>query len=357
MLTSQFRPEGLPLLIGSLPVRDHEEAARLVFDHTPEIPLWVQLPAYPEEGMIAQFMPGLPGLTAEGDKSFIHTEREGFDEALVAFYEEYMAVLEGGTDIDNSRFALTPDMARGFFTFMDYIRAAASEPVALKGQITGPVTFTTAVKEQQGRAIFYDEQLRDAAVKLLALKARWQVRQLARFNRPVIIFLDEPALAGFGSSEFISISKAEVTACLNEVIEAVHAEGGLTGIHVCANTEWDLIIDTDVDIVNFDAYSYFDKFILYPDPIRKFLEAGRLIAWGIVPTGNAEDIDRETPESLVAMWEEQAAQIGTLGVDRATLLAQSFITPSCGTGSLSPEHATRVLWLTRTVSDRIRNKS
>jgi methionine synthase II (cobalamin-independent) len=347
-----FRPGGLPVLIGSLPLDDHEAAARLVFRHTPEIPLWVQLPVFPKEGMIAQFMPGLPGLATVEGRTCIDTSAGNFAADLAAFYEDYLAVTDGGATLDGSRFALTPDMARGFYVFMDHVAALKTPPVALKGQVTGPITFTTAVKDQAGRAVFYDESVRDAAVKLLAENARWQIRQLSRFGRPVILFIDEPALAGFGSSEFISISKADVAAALGEVIDAVHAEGGLAGIHVCANTEWDLIIDTPIDIVNFDAYTYFDRFILYGEAVRRFLEAGRIIAWGIVPTSEA--VANETGDALAARWEDQAAQVRKLGFDRERILSQTLITPSCGTGSLSREHAVRVLDLTRTVSRRIR---
>jgi hypothetical protein len=129
----------------------------------------------------------------------------------------------------------------------------------VKGQVTGPITFCTGVKDQDGRAIFYNEGLRDAAVKLLALNARWQIRTLSGPQRPVIVFIDEPALAGFGSSEMISISKEEILACLTEVVDAIHADGGLAGIHVCANTDWSLVLESGADIVNFDAYAYFDR--------------------------------------------------------------------------------------------------
>lgn len=340
------------MLIGSLPLDDHDEAARLVFSHTPEIPLWVQLPVYPHEGMIDQFMPGMPGLATVDGRSCIDASSEDFSTALAEFYEAYLAVAEDGADLDQSRFALTPDIARGFYTFMDHVAALNTPPAALKGQVTGPITFTTAVKDQNGRSIFYDEQLRDAAVKRLAMNARWQVKQLSRFGRPVILFIDEPALAGFGSSEFISISKADVTDAVGEVADAIHAEGGLAGIHVCANTEWDLMIDTSVDIINFDAYSYFDRFILYENAVRQFLEDGRIIAWGIVPTSEA--IADETEDSLVSRWEDQAAQVQALGFDRERVLSQTLITPSCGTGSLSRDHAVRVLDLTRAVSKRLR---
>jgi len=86
------------------------------------------------------------------------------------------------------------------------------------------------------------------------------------------------------------------------------------------------------------------------------MNSGRILAWGIVPTSNAEDIDRETTDSLVSKWEDKAGQIELLGIDRSQILAQSLITPSCGTGSLNIEHAIKVLDLTKEVSKRLRNK-
>ena len=169
-----------------------------------------------------------------------------------------------------------------------------------------------------------------------------------------MLFFDEPALAGFGSSAYISVSHDDVARCFEEVIDAVHSEGGLAGIHVCANADWSVILESAVDIVSFDAYSYFDRFILYPDLIKEFVKSGRILAWGIIPTGNPEDIEKETADSLVADWKAKAGQVEALGFDLPEILAQSLITPSCGTGSLSLEHAIRVMELTREVSHRIR---
>ncbi len=171
-----------------------------------------------------------------------------------------------------------------------------------------------------------------------------------------MIFFDEPAIAGFGSSAFISISRDEILQCFEETFEAVHSEGGLVGIHVCANADWSLVLESSADIVSFDAYSFFDRFILYPEQIKRVMDSGRILAWGIVPTSNAEDIDKETTDSLISKWEDKATQIELLGIDRSQILAQSLITPSCGTGSLNIEHAIKVLDLTKEVSQRLRNK-
>ena len=335
MAVKRFRADALPVLIGSLPVDDHAAASRLVFEHTPSIPLWAQLPVYPQERMVPQFAPGMPGLAFRAGTPFVDTSAERFEGELLEFYEEHMAVAEGRLEMDLSRFAFTPETARGFFVFMDRVGELAVPPVAVKGQVTGPITFCTGIADEERRAIFYNDQVRDAAVKLLAMKAGWQTRRLGSLGTTVIVFVDEPALAGFGSSEHIGMSREAVSACFEEVVAAVHSEGGLAGVHVCANTDWSLVLDSSVDIVNFDAYAYFDRFILYEPALRSFLESGRYLAWGIVPTQNVEDIDRESADSLVARWEAAAARIIALGFDRATLLAQSLITPSCGTGSLS----------------------
>ena len=189
-MIKNFKPNGLPVLIGSLPMDNHNEAAKLVFQYTPEIPLWVQLPAYKEEGMIAQFLPGFPGLTTEKDKDFIDLTNSRFNNELLAFYEEYMAVEGGEIDLDSSRFVLKTDTARGFFTFMECLQALSDPPAAAKGQITGPITFGLGLTDQNGKAIFYDEQLKDVAVKLLAQKAKWHVRELSEFVIQTIIYLN-----------------------------------------------------------------------------------------------------------------------------------------------------------------------
>jgi methionine synthase II (cobalamin-independent) len=211
------------------------------------------------------------------------------------------------------------------------------------------------LQDHEKRAIFYHDALRDAAVKLLALKAAWQVKKLSAFGVPVIMFIDEPALAGYGSSEFISISREEIMACLQEVTDAVHAQGAMAGVHVCANTDWSLLLESELDIINFDAYGYFEKFILYADQLKRYLASGRYLAWGLVPTLLAEQIEAATVDSLWRDWTAKLEQLSALGLDPSIVKAQSFITPSCGTGSLTPELSREVLVLTEGLSKRVRD--
>ena len=351
-----FQPECLPILIGSMPLGDHQDATDMVLQATPAIPVWPQLPVYPKEGMVPQFAPGMPALEEDEDRIYVDLSGDKFQSELAAFYEEYLLVSENPDALAGTRFVLGTAEAGGFHVLKKKVVAMTPPPLAVKGQVTGPITFGLGLKDHQRRAVFYDLNARDAAIKLLALKAVFQVRAFRDLDCPVIVFLDEPALAGYGSSEMISISAEEIAASLNEIVDAIHAEEGLAGIHVCANTDWGMVLSTRIDIVNFDTFSYFDRFLLYGESVKQFIAKGGIIAWGLVPTGSAEALDAASVPSLVERWDRQCSQLVALGVDRDRLMAQSLISPSCGVGSLTLEQAKKVLALTRDVSARIRNR-
>ena len=153
----------------------------------------------------------------------------------------------------------------------------------LKGQVTGPFTLGTNLLDQDRRCCYYDEQLRDVVVKSVAMKALWQLSRLSTFNLPAMIFLDEPALLGYGSQTFLTISREDVIHDINEVVAAIHGKGALAGVHCEANTDWSLLMDTELDILNFDAYDHRDSIGLYPTELGAFLERGGILSWAWFP--------------------------------------------------------------------------
>jgi hypothetical protein len=347
-----FHANCRPILIGSLPLLDHEQAMQLILEHTPEIPLWPQLPKKPREGMIRQFLTGFPGLVDEGDRYWINTGSQGFAEEMAAFYEDYMRAEGDSECLQDSRFALGMDSAPGFFTMQNFLQKGQSSHLTVKGQVTGPVTTGIGVKDQHGNSIFYDDNLRDMLVKLLSMKGRWQVAALQKFTgeMPPIVFIDEPGLVSFGSSGFGGISREMVSEAVAEVIATIKQAGGLAGVHICANGDWGPALSSAADIISFDAYFYFDNFILYKEQLVSFLSRGGILAWGIVPTGDPLVLARESTDSLFRKWKKQLEVLTTFGFSKKQLTKQTFIAPSCGTGSLIPELALKVLSMTSELS-------
>ncbi len=352
----KWQPLAAPTLVGSMPHKDRNKAIELTLRAVPEVPVWPQLAAYHAEQMMIQYLEGLPGIRDEAGRLFCQTDGPGFAQELYDFYEAYLEVEAGRGDLDTSRFGLGPETGRTFVQFIDTLRQTPTSFQALKGQVVGPFTLLTTLKDQADQALIYHQEMQDVVVKHLALKAKWQINQLKAFGRPVIVFLDEPALAGFGSSAFIAISEELVQRLLGEVAEAIHQVGAMAGIHVCANTDWNLVFKSGVEVVNFDAYNYFDKFLLYQNALQEFLEKGHIVAWGMVPTNDPEVIAGESSENLASLWLERIQELVKPPLSLSGILSQSLFTPSCGCGSLSEESAERVLQLTGELSRLLRNQ-
>ncbi len=214
-----------------------------------------------------------------------------------------------------------------------------------KGQVTGPVSLGLSVTDQDRYAILYHDLLGDVVVKMLAMNARWQVRQLRAVRPQVLIFVDEPYLVSFGSA-YVSLERDAVIAMLNEVFAAIHSEGALAGVHCCGNTDWSLLLDTSVDVLNLDAFGYLEALSLYPAELRAFLDRGGIIAWGIVP--NNETIHNLSAGDLAERLWDGLRQLGERAAARGVhiapedLLERGLLTPSCGLGTASPEVADQV---------------
>ena len=357
-VADMFKPGCLPILIGSLPIKDHDEAVRIILAHTPEIPLWPQLPKLPGEGMVRQFLSGFPGLREADNRFWVDTESDSFTEEMAAFYQEYMEVIENPALLKKSRFGLQNDTAKGFYAFTDILKNENHLFTTLKGQVTGPMTTGLGVMNQYNRSIFFDDNLRDMLIKLLALKGRWQVNELKNLTPPhipPIIFIDEPGIVSFGSSAFIGVSREMVSDAVAEVITGIQEDGGLAGVHICANGDWEPVLSSRTDIISFDAYFYFDNFILFKKELIDFLSRGGLLAWGIIPTGDPLVLEKVTSSELFTKWKDQLELLSTFGFSRKQLMEQTFIAPSCGTGSLPPELAIKVLKLTGEVAVEAQN--
>ena len=268
-----FQPQCLATAIGSLPHRNPEDAVRVVLASIPDAPIWPQLPASGmNEQMEVQYSEGMPRSVIDREKERLYIDTSGdYSMELATFYENFLM-----ENLDY--FAISPEFSRGIYAMEAALQAAGGTRPFVKVQTTGPISFGLTIVDENKRAIYYNPEFIDTVVKALAMKCRWQIRKFRPFaSENVICFIDEPILSAFGSSTYVSVSRDDVVAKLNEVVEAIHAEGALAGVHCCGNTEWPILIDAGVDIVNFDAFDFGDTIALYPGPIKAHLASAA--AW------------------------------------------------------------------------------
>ena len=313
--------------IGSLPHTDPEEACRLVLQ-TFDIPFWPQLPALSfRESMIPQYAEDMPFLQIDEEREKVWVERDDGD-VLAKFYE---------TCSDDWESPVSERSAKGLYTFLKKIEN--SHFPFLKGHVTGPLTFTLGLRDEKGKCVYYDEELREISLLLLKAKIRWQIKVLNPFADRVVIFIDEPILSALGSTAYIGVDTTEALRLLKETVESVKLAGGVSGIHCCGKADWPLVINSGADIISFDAYDYMGTIALYPAEFSGFLKKGGYLALGIVPT--TEVIRDENIGSIQKRFNNSLDQLSN-SLPRDLLLSQIVLTPSCGTGSRSIEETIKI---------------
>ncbi len=323
--------------IGSLPHSDPEEACEIIFDSV-DIPFWPQLPHRNFlELMVPQYSEGFPFVKIEGEN--IHVEKAQ-EQAVSSFYEA----------IANKRgFPISKEYAAGLHAFLDILKERNQKYGAVKGHITGPLTFTLSLTDEQKRPMFFDEELRELALELLKGKVSWQIEQLQPYAEKVLIFIDEPILSALGSSAYVGVNTDEASRLLQGVVKHIKDSGGIAGIHCCGKADWPLVLSSGIDVFSFDAYFFWDTLGIYPEEIKTFINNNGFIAWGVVPTTNA--IREATFEGLREQLERGLSSLEKIGIPGDRLRKQVLLTPSCGTGSMETNDALRVFSLLKDLRD------
>jgi len=320
--------------IGSFPFTDINEAVDVIFSSCREIPFWPQLPRRaPTENMYIAFLESVPSVVMdeESGSAFVDTTKT---EGIEQFYENY-----SGKALD--AFAISSKMAPGFYRFLERLQDIRKDVKFIKCQLTGPFSMGLGLKDEQEKPIIYNHGFFDIILKALHMKAQWMIKTIKASypEKDIIIFFDEPYMVSFGSA-YVSIPKENVIAIFNEVASGLDAK---RGVHCCGNTDWSVLLNADLDIINYDAYNYLDTIFYYKDDLARFLAKGGWISPGLVPSSkevlaaSAKDI-----EALKTKFFDAMAGIGAAIKDRDIL-----VTPSCGLGSLTAEEARRAMELLR----------
>ena len=348
----------LSTAIGSMPYDDPKHAVEVSLAQL-DVPIWPQLGAFGlKEQMEIQYCEGIPCAVIDEQKGRMYFDTAcDYSDAFAEFYEAYMMAMdpdEGNGDC--SSMAISEEFSKGIYVLERELEARGGEKLPwLKVQTTGPCSFALSIVDEAKRAIYYNEEFRDVIVKALAMKCRWQIQKFKKYAENIICFIDEPILSAFGSSTYVSVKREDVVALLQEVIEAIHMDGAYAGIHCCGNTEWSILTDAGVDMVNFDAFEFGHTISMYPADMKAHMEAGRMLAWGIIPTSSK--VMDQTVESLTAVLEKNMDILSeATGLSKETIAEQALITPSCGTGSLSVEEADKVFDLVKKVSSAMKEK-
>lgn len=328
--------------MGILPHREIAPALRVAMGV--DIPFWPQLPRLNFfEDMYVQASERFPGIVLDPEQGEITFDTNRFYAEL----EGALPRMEG-----DDFFRMSPEFSATYHAFMEQ---DLSRHPAIRGQLEGPVSFGLKVLDENRRPVIFNDEVRPFLFDFMARKASVQLRELKEKNPRAFMFIDEPGLQYLFSSVAgytNDMAKRDFEGFFNQIEHP-------RGIHLCGNPDWDFMLNLDIDILSFNAYNAGEVFVFYRESIRRFLDRGGIIGWGLVPA-NHEEFRRESREGLVHHIEKLWRELVKQGFDLEEILHRSILMPAtCALlnpdGAATVEDAYRWLGgLSRTLREKYR---
>lgn len=277
-----------------------------------DIPFWPQLPnlSYFED-MYVQASENFPGIVLDLDQRKLSFSMD-------RFMEEFEAA--AANEDQDDFYDISPGYSEVYHRFLDLDLSARP---AIRGQMEGPVSFGFNVADQDDRPILFDDTIRPYLFEFLARRINVQLDRLLRRNPNAFMFVDEPGL----QFVFSAMSGYDSVQAKTDLATFLSMAKRPRGIHLCGNPDCDFMLSLDLDILSLDVFGNGEVFSAYAGAIKRFLERGGVIAWGIVPT-NVEPFQAESIRTLKQRLEQFWSTLFERGVDREMLVAQGLLSPA-----------------------------
>lgn len=301
------------LLTTAMAVMPHTDVTRaLEMALSLDVPFWPQLPNYSyTEDMYVQAAEHFPGMVLDMEKRTLRFSMDKFAEEVEA------ALLQFD---DPTYFDVSETYSAVYHRFLAL--ELADRP-AIRGQLEGPISFGFNIVDQDDRPIIFDDTVRPFMLEFMAKRLNVQLARLKMRNVNAFMFVDEPGLQ-FLFSAMAGYSDLKAKGDLDQFFAEVDRP---RGIHLCGNPDWDFLLNLDLDVLSLDVFTNAQIFSSYAVAIRKFLDRGGVIVWGIVPTGFEAFAQEEIP-SLIQRLESVWKILWKKGVDRDRMIAQSMLSPA-----------------------------
>jgi len=297
--------------MGIMPHTNVESALKLALSL--DIPFWPQLPNINfYEDMYAQTSQNFPGIVVDSENEKVGFNTTRFEEE-VGSYSQRMA--------EPQTFALGEDYS---VVYRKFLAEDLHDYPAIRGQVTGPVSFGFRVIDEDSRPIIYNEGIRALLFDFMQRKVNTQYWQLKEKNRNAFVWLDEPGLGWV----FSGLSGYNDIQTRQDYQSFLAGLDGPKALHLCANINLPYLLGLGIELLSFDAYQIELMPKEYANAVASFLRSGGIIAWGIVPT-DLENLIKETPETLAELlssyWE--AVTVNT-GLSAKLVAEQALIAPA-----------------------------
>ncbi len=332
---------------GSLPYHNTKLCKQMMLRLYENVPFLPYLPKInSEDNIIKRTTDNLPclyindkGITLENDITMLNSALEEYDSDInkvngyekfsssAVYINEYLAILK---------------------------RLQPTETVL---RLFGPFSLMQKIQNIEINDLLSEQNYRKYIVLSYSLKAQWFINLIQKTvpNIKILILFEEPLLNKFGSIKrrYDSVTKESLITLYAKIFSKIHHLGGYVGVECFEKCNWQIPIDSGVDLISFDGYNNPSSLSIIYKKINNFLAGGGYINWGFVPVNSENTVKNLKPDVLSDKLTKSMTQLACDGVHSELLFSRSTVSTIGNMDNLSIFFAEKALILSMQLSKKI----
>ena len=333
---------------GTLPYIDKSICKQNMIRLFEEIPYLPDLPVLSsEENVLNRTIENIPCFTKEKRLELIENDVKKIANKIDALY-------------NSSDYAGLDAFKSSSLFFEDYIKIINRiKPQNTIIRLMGPFSLMKEISNIDLYKMISDRAFRKFFLQCIVLKAIWyinQVKSVSPDTAPIILFEDY-SLNKFGTLKLKNetVTDDTITNIYQKLSQKIHSAGAYIGIECFEKCNWQLMIESNVDLISFNALNHHTSFSIITDKINSFLSKGGYINWAYIPTSNETSVKNIKIDEISRKLENIMNELVDDGVRRELLYNHSTVSVLGNVDKLPIIFAEKALIISTQLGKRIAN--
>ena len=228
-------------------------------------------------------------------------------------------------------------------------------------RLLGAYSFAETVFNVSTSTMLKEKAYRKYIIQAISIKALWYINKIKSISpeTKLIILFEEHQLYKYGTLKRNNeeITKDIITSLFTKIFQRIQKSGGLIGVQSFEKCNWQLVLDSNVDLISFDAYKNPSSLNIVSDRLGTFLAKGGYINWGIVPANNENSIRSLNVDTAYKLFTKTIEDLSAEGVSLDLLLRNSTVSVQDNLANIPILFAEKALMIENQLGKKIPSSS
>lgn len=310
------------LPISNLPYEDVTLCKQMMLRLYENVPYLAELPKIdPNDNIVKRTVENLPGITYKDKKLIIE---DCYGSSFIKCAQELDQVFNSD---DENKLDAYSSSSPFWELYTEMLKRIQPKYTVIR--LLGAYSFAEAVFNVSTSTMLREKAYRKYIIQAIGVKALWFINKIKSLSpeTKVILLFEEQQLYKFGSLKrnHEDITKDTIVSLFTKIFQKIQKAGGLIGVQSFEKCNWQLVLDSNVDLISFDAYNNPNSLNIISDRLGTFLAKGGYINWGIVPANNEKTIRSMNVDTAYKLFTKAIEDLSAEGISLDLLLRNSTV--------------------------------